>query len=77
VKRLSTATTATAAIAVAAATTTKTKTTAAVAVVAVDNLFTSLQVLPYNPASSKKILFQVCFGLSLLLTPCGFQPNWT
>jgi len=38
-------------------------------------LLTSLHILPHFSASSKTVLFQVCFGLPLLLAPCGFQSN--
>ena len=33
------------------------------------NLLTSLRVLPHFPASSKKVVFENCFVLSLLLAP--------
>ena len=36
---------------------------------------TSLHVWPHFPASSKRVLFELCFGLPLLLVPCGLQPN--
>lgn len=39
------------------------------------NLLTSLHVLPHFPASSRMVLFHVCFSLPLLLAPCGFQSN--
>ena len=38
-------------------------------------LWTSLHVFPHFRASSTAVLFQVCFGLLLLLAPFWFQSN--
>jgi len=40
-----------------------------------DPVARQLRVLPHFPASSNTVLFQACFGLPLLLGPCGFQFN--